>query len=81
MRTTVTLDDDVLALIDTERRRTGEPFRIAINRMLRQSSAGGATQSPGPLPELPGKPLLDISDVSEVLAALDDERREQRHLA
>jgi hypothetical protein len=33
-----------------------------------------------PLPELPGRPTLDISDVSALLAALDDERRAQRGL-
>jgi hypothetical protein len=33
---------------------------------------------PPPLPELPGRPLLDVSDASAVLAALDDERRAQR---
>jgi hypothetical protein len=30
------------------------------------------------LPELPGRPILDVSDVSALLAALDDERRAQR---
>jgi len=31
-----------------------------------------------PLPRLPGRPVLDVSDVSALLAALDDERRAQR---
>jgi hypothetical protein len=30
------------------------------------------------LPELPGRPLLDVADVSALLATLDDERRAQR---
>ena len=34
MRTTVTLDDDVAALIESERARTGESFRDALNRLL-----------------------------------------------
>jgi hypothetical protein len=80
MRTTVTLDDDVAALIEAERERTGESFRTAINRLLRRSSRQGSPQPPPPLPVLPGRPLLDVADVSAVLAALDDERRAQRDL-
>ena len=82
MRTTVTLDEDVAAFVESERVRTGESFRTAINRLLRRagrkdSSAG----SPSPLPVLPGRSQLDVSDVSSLLAALDDERRAQRDLA
>ena len=72
MRTTVTLDDDVAALIESERARTGESFREAINRLLRRSARkpGSAAE---PLPVLPGRPVLDVSDVSTVLAALDEQ--------
>jgi hypothetical protein len=81
VRTTVTLDDDVAAIIEGEQRRTGESFRTTVNKLVRR---GAATDSPGSaaprLPELPGRPILDISDVSAVLAALDDERRAQRDL-
>jgi hypothetical protein len=80
MRTTVTLDDDVVALIESERARTGESFRAAINRLLRRSARPAPPRVPPPLPELPGRPMLDLSDVSAVLAALDDERRAQRGL-
>ena len=82
MRTTVTLDDDVARLIESERSRTGESFRSAINRLVRR----GARVDPGSaseavtLPLLPGLPSLDVSDVSAVLAALDDERRAERNL-
>jgi hypothetical protein len=77
MRTTVTLDEDVAALIESERARTGESFREAINRLLRRSVR---RQRPGadPLPLLPGRPVLDVSDVSVVLSTLDDERRPAR---
>ncbi len=78
MRTTITLDDDVAALIETERARTGESFRSAVNRLLRRGARAGRAETPPPLPELPGRPTLDVSDVSSVLAALDDERRAQR---
>jgi hypothetical protein len=80
MRTTVTLDDDVAALIASERARTGESFRAAINRLLRRAGHAVSSRSPPALPELPGQPRLDISDVSAVLAALDEERRAERGL-
>ncbi|CAN5463703.1 MAG: CopG family transcriptional regulator [Acidimicrobiia bacterium] len=70
MRTTVTLDDDVVAIIERERREKGETTRQAINRLIRT-----ATHRSGPRPELPivpGRLELDISDVSEVLAGLDE---------
>ncbi len=80
MRTTITLDDDVAALIESERARTGESFRAAVNRLLRRGARAGRPPPPRPLPELPGRPLLDVSDVSALLTALDEERRAQRGL-
>ena len=73
MRTTVTLDDDVAALIETERVRTGETFKEAINRLLRRAARQAPPAERPELPVLPGRPLLDVSDVSAVLAALEDE--------
>ena len=81
MRTTLTLDDDVVALIESERARTGESFRSAVNRLLRRSARSAIPPRPSTLPELPGRPLLDVSDVSGLLATLDDERRAQRGVA
>ena len=78
MRTTITLDDDVAALIESERARTGESFRSAVNRLLRRSARSVSQPPPSRLPELPGRPLVDLADVSAVLAALDDERRAER---
>ena len=80
MRTTVTLDDDVAAIIETEKRRTGESFRKTVNRLVRRGAAADRRQATPRLPELPGRPTLDITDVSALLAALDDERRAQRDL-
>jgi hypothetical protein len=82
MRTTVTIDDDVKALIEHERSRTGESFRAAINRLIRAgaSTGTGDDKTSIPLPLLPGRPALDVSDVSALLATLDDERRAQRGL-
>jgi hypothetical protein len=35
VRTTLTLDDDVAALLKKEVRKSGEPFKQAVNRFLR----------------------------------------------
>jgi hypothetical protein len=78
MRTTVTLDDDVAALIESERARTGESFRAAVNRLLRRGARPVRSPVSPSLPKLPGRPLLDVSDVSALLATLDDERRAGR---
>lgn len=78
MRTTITLDDDVAALIESERARTGESFRAAVNRLLRRSVRRDRPGETRPLPALPGRPVIDVTDVSAVLSALDDERRAQR---
>lgn len=80
MRTTVTLDEDVAALIRSERERTGESFHDAINRLLRIGARQPGDREPVRLPVLAGRPLLDISDVSALLAALDDQRRAERSL-
>ena len=80
MRTTITLDDDVAALIEDERRKTGESFRAAVNRLLRRGARGASGAQPEPLPVHPGRPLLDVKDVSALVAVLDDERRAERHL-
>lgn len=81
MRTTVTLDDDVAALIESERARTGESFRAAINRLLRRGARTRPAVPAEPVPLLPGRPVLDVSDVSALLATLDDERRAERGLS
>ena len=35
MRTTLTIDDDVAALLNKEVRKSGEPFKQVVNRALR----------------------------------------------
>lgn len=39
MRTTLTLDDDIAALLKKESRRSGEPFKEMVNRYLRRGMA------------------------------------------
>lgn len=80
MRTTLTLDDDVAALVESERARTGESFKDAVNRLIRRGGRDPKRAAAPTLPVLPGRPLLDVSDVSALLATLDDERLAQRGL-
>ena len=80
MRTTITLDDDVVALVESERARTGESFKSAVNRLLRKAGRHAMSGEAPALPTLAGRPLLDVSDVSALLATLDDERRAERGL-
>lgn len=39
MRTTLTLDDDIAALLKKESRRSGKPFKELVNRYLRRGIA------------------------------------------
>jgi hypothetical protein len=39
VRTTLTLDDDVAALLNKEIRKSGEPFKQVVNRVLRHGLA------------------------------------------
>ena len=80
MRTTITLDDDVVALVEDERRRTGDSFRATVNRLLRRGARHDTSAEPRPFPIFPGRPEIDVTDVSAVLAVLDDERRAERGL-
>ncbi|MGH3666300.1 MAG: hypothetical protein ACRDU8_09500 [Egibacteraceae bacterium] len=74
MRTTLTIDDDIARLIERERQCTGETLREVTNRLLRQGlQRGRARPSPVQLPTLPGRPRVDITDTSAVLADADDE--------
>ena len=78
MRTTVTLDEDVAALIDSERARTGETFQQTVNRLLRRGGRQTSDDAMVLLPVLSGRPVLDVSDAAAVDAPLDDERRAER---
>lgn len=79
MRTTLTLDEDVAAMLERERQRTGESLREVTNRLLRRGLQRGPEQPhPVDLPLLPGRPRTDVTDTSAVLARADDERTQAR---
>jgi hypothetical protein len=53
---------------------------MTVNRLLRRGARRTTNRESKPLPVFPGRPLLDITDTSAVLAMLDDERRAERGL-
>jgi len=66
VRTTLTIDDDVMALLQKENRRAGEPMKQTVNRALRI----GLTQAAKPIPRkrFVVKPL-DLGTTPEQWAA------------
>lgn len=76
MRTTLTIDDDVAALLQQEVRRSGAPFKVTVNRVLRAGLAAAQQQ-----PELEpfvvtpfdiGPPQgMNFDNIEEVLDALE----------
>lgn len=72
MRTTLNLDPDVTALLERERRRTGETLGQVASRLLRRAAMPAADPAPVVLPVLPGSLQVDVSDVSAALDRLDE---------
>jgi len=71
VRTTLTLDDDVAALLNKEARKSGEPFKRVVNRFLRL----GLTAAKQPFVVKPWNlrppPGLDFDNVEELIEALE----------
>jgi hypothetical protein len=76
MRTTLTLDDDVVAKLKTVCGRTGESFRVVLNRLLR--SALNARREP--LPKEPFRiqarrlglrPGIQLDNIADLLEQVD----------
>ena len=74
MRTTLTLDDDVAALLKKEARKSGEPFKQVVNRFLR----AGLTTKPAASKPFVVKPMnlqpppgLNYDNVEELLDQLE----------
>jgi len=77
MRTTVTLDDDVAARLQSVARERGISFKEALNRAVRAGLAGQQGTSPTPF-ETPARPLglragIDLTKALAVAAAMEDE--------
>jgi hypothetical protein len=75
MRTTVTLDPDVEAMLRTEVRRRGEPFKQVLNNAIRAGMRNmrrreGAFE---PLTFDMGKPRVDLTKAATLAAELEDD--------
>ena len=79
MRTTITLDSDVVVQIDAARARTGSGFKDVVNEALRiglrvmESPSGQAAPYRTPSTSLGGCRLPDVDDVASALAIAEGE--------
>jgi hypothetical protein len=81
MRTTVTLDSDVEAMLRKEMRRRGEPFKQVLNNAIR---AGLRTmkrrdEAFEPLTFDMGKPRVDLTKAASLAAELEDDELIDRY--
>lgn len=82
MRTTVTLDDDTLAVIRRRMREGGVSFKAALNDAIR----AGAAERPAPTPFVTGTahlgvPAVNLDRALQIAGDLEDEeliRRQRR---
>jgi hypothetical protein len=81
MRTTVTLDPDLAALLRSEARRRGEPFKQVLNNAIRAGLTvrRARPQPPHPLTFDMGIPKLDLTKALALAAELEDEELLARH--
>jgi hypothetical protein len=75
MRTTVTLDPDVEALLRREVRRRGEPFKQVLNNAIRAGLRAAKLRDEGfePLVFDMGKPRVDLTKAESLAAEMEDE--------
>ena len=75
MRTTLSLDDDVMAAVQQLRRELGLGLSEAVNALVRSGLAQREATPPRPYQHrtAPIGIRVDVTDVAEVLDLLDDE--------
>jgi hypothetical protein len=72
VRTTLTLDDDVSALLNQEMRKSGEPFKRVVNRAIRLGLTRPASQRRKPFKIKPfNLGLPHFTKVEELLEELE----------
>lgn len=72
IRTTITLEEDVAAGVQREIRRTGRPFKVVINELLRTALHLKKTPRPDPGLRIKARPLgiragLDYDRITQLL--------------
>lgn len=81
MRTTVTLDPDVEALLRKAVRERGEPFKQVLNTALREGLAGARRKTAKPFKQRTfdmGRPLVDLAKALSLAAELEDAETMER---
>lgn len=82
MRTTLTLDDDVAAKLESEARRTGLSFKETVNTILRiglDAKRGKGPREPYKVRAFDmGEPLINLDNIGEALDELDRLEEEER---
>jgi len=82
MRTTVTIDPDVAALLKAAMKRAGVSFKEALNDALRRglASNSGAGRKPVRLPGIPMqmRPGINLDKALRLASELEDEELERR---
>ena len=72
MRTTLTIDDDVAALLKREMRKSGEPFKQIVNRAIRAGLTTSKAASKKPFKVKPfNLKLPPFTKVEELLEQLE----------
>ncbi len=80
MRTTLTLDPDVATALERRRRERGKSLKEEVNHLLRVGLLHAdepTANKPFRTEPWPGRLLMPIDDVSEVLELLDEEERDR----
>jgi hypothetical protein len=75
VRTTLTLDDDVMNLLEQEARQTGASFKQVVNRRIRLGFAAPVGQTRKPF-KINARPLglppgLNYDNVAELIEAIE----------
>jgi hypothetical protein len=79
MRTTVTLDPDVAALVERDMRERGVSFKQALNDAIRAGLAPAKSSSRYVVAARPmGRPALPLTKAIQVAADLEDEEIERK---
>lgn len=79
MRTTVTLDPDVEALIKQAMRNRGLTFKQALNDAIRAGVASESRRRRTPFPTHDmGEPLVDVTKALRLAGELEDQQRANR---
>ncbi|MGH8718947.1 MAG: hypothetical protein ACREV0_08420 [Burkholderiales bacterium] len=75
MRTTVTLDADVEALLRKAMRERGEPFKRVLNAAIRDGLSGARRKAAKPFKQPTfnmGEPLVDLTKALSLAGELED---------